>query len=308
MLKAVIAAVKKVAQQEIMPRYLKVAHQRKTDGSIFTEADIAAQTALVSALKQIHDYPVLGEEMLPEQQEALWRTGEDGLWCIDPIDGTSNFFNGLPYFAVSVALMRGGQSVLGVIYDPVADEMFWAERGKGAYLNGEPMPIKECAPEFHHAMAAIDFKRLKPNLAQQLVASPPFASQRNFGASTLDWCYVAAGRAREGAGARGPPRARPRALPRTGRGRRPGGRPARPRSRWRRLDPRLATSSRRRAPTLAARSPARPLPGHGSADRGPARRGGPPHLRGFDGVDRMAPLRPGPRQGQFLPRPSPTSP
>jgi myo-inositol-1(or 4)-monophosphatase len=194
MLQSVIDAVRKVAQQEIMPRYLKVAHECKTDGSIFTEADVAAQTALVSALQQIHDYPALGEEMLPEQQEALWHAGEEGLWCIDPIDGTSNFFNGLPFFAVSVALMRGGQSVLGVIYDPVADEMFWAERGKGAYLNGEPMPIKECATEFHRAMAAIDFKRLKPNLAQQLVATPPFASQRNFGASTLDWCYVAAGR------------------------------------------------------------------------------------------------------------------
>jgi len=194
MLKSVIEAVKKVAQQEIMPRYLKVAHQRKTDGSIFTEADIAAQNALVSALQQIGDCPVLGEEMPAERQEALWRAGEEGLWCIDPIDGTSNFFNGLPYFAVSVALMRHGRSVLGVVYDPVADEMFWAERGSGAFLNGEPLPIKEQAPEFPRAMAAIDFKRLEPNLAQQLVASPPFASQRNFGASTLDWCYVAAGR------------------------------------------------------------------------------------------------------------------
>jgi len=194
MLQAVIEVVKKVAQQEIMPRYLKVAHQRKTDGSIFTEADIAAQNALVSALQQIHDYPVLGEEMPAERQEALWRAGEEGLWCIDPIDGTSNFFNGLPYFAVSVALMRHGRSVLGVVYDPVADEMFWAERGSGAFLNGEPLPIKEQAPEFPRDMAAIDFTRLEPNLAQQLVASPPFASQRNFGASTLDWCYVAAGR------------------------------------------------------------------------------------------------------------------
>ncbi len=194
MIQAVIDAVRKVAQQEIMPRYLKVAHQRKTDGSIFTEADLAAQTALVSALRHIRDYPVLGEEMSPEQQEALWHAGEDGLWCIDPIDGTSNFFNGLPYFAVSVALMRGGRSVLGVVYDPVADEMFWAGQGKGAYLNGVPLPIKEQVPDFHHAMAAIDFKRLEPDLAQKLVALRPFSSQRNFGASTLEWCYVAAGR------------------------------------------------------------------------------------------------------------------
>lgn len=194
MIQSVIQAVKTVAQQEVMPRYLKVAHQRKIDGSVFTEADIVAQTALISALGAICDCPVLGEEMTVEQQEALWRAGEDGLWCIDPIDGTSNFVNGLPYFAISVALMRGGRSVLGVVYDPVADEMFWAERGKGAYLNGEPLPIKERAPELRHAMAAIDFKRIQPHLAQQLVASPPFASQRNFGASTLDWCYVAAGR------------------------------------------------------------------------------------------------------------------
>ncbi|MDD5329629.1 MAG: inositol monophosphatase family protein [Sulfuricella sp.] len=194
MLTAVIEAVKTVARQEIMPRYLKVAHQRKTDGSVFTEADIAAQTALIAALRKICDCPVLGEEMAPEQQEALWREGDRGMWCIDPIDGTSNFVNGLPYFAVSVALMRQGESVLGVVYDPVADEMFWAERGKGAFLNGVPLPIKERAPELRHAMAAIDFKRLDPKLAQRLVAAPPFASQRNFGASTLDWCYVAAGR------------------------------------------------------------------------------------------------------------------
>ncbi len=194
MLRSVIEAVKTVARQEIMPRYLKVAHQRKTDGSVFTEADIAAQTALIAALRGICDCPVLGEEMSPERQEALWQEGEQGMWCIDPIDGTSNFVNGLPYFAVSVALMRHGRSVLGVVYDPVADEMFWAERGKGAFLNGVPLPIKERAPELRHAMAAIDFKRLDPKLAQRLVAAPPFASQRNFGASTLDWCYVAAGR------------------------------------------------------------------------------------------------------------------
>jgi myo-inositol-1(or 4)-monophosphatase len=115
MLTAVIEAVKTVARQEIMPRYLKVAHQRKTDGSVFTEADIAAQTALIAALRGICDCPVLGEEMALEQQEALWREGDRGMWCIDPIDGTSNFVNGLPYFAVSVALMRQGKSVLGVV-------------------------------------------------------------------------------------------------------------------------------------------------------------------------------------------------
>jgi len=195
MLHAVIEAIKAVAQTEIMPRYLRVARQRKHDGSLFTEADIAAQSALTSALRTISGLPVLGEEMPPEQQQDLWRQANaEGLWCIDPIDGTSNFTNGLPYFAVSVALIRGGRSVLGVVYDPAGDEMFWAEKGAGAYLNGVRLPIKEFTPTLRHAMAAIDFKRLDSELARQLVYAPPFSSQRNFGASALDWCYVAAGR------------------------------------------------------------------------------------------------------------------
>ena len=194
MLQALIHAIKDMAQREIMPRYLKVAHEHKTDGSILTEADIAAQTALITSLRTICDCPVLGEEMTQEQQEDIWATASDCLWCIDPIDGTSNFVKGLPYFAVSVALMRHGRPVLGAVYNPVADEMFWAEQGQGAYLDDERLPIKETVPELRHAMAGIDFKRLDRGLARQLAEAPPFSSQRNFGASALDWCYVAAGR------------------------------------------------------------------------------------------------------------------
>ena len=137
MLKAVVAAVKLVAAEEIMPLYMKVAHQRKSDGSLCTEADMAAQLALAKKLQAILNVPVLGEEMPAEEQHAIWQAGNEGLWCIDPIDGTSNFVRGLPYFAVSVALLREGKSVLGVVYDPVADEAFAAEQGKGAFLNSE---------------------------------------------------------------------------------------------------------------------------------------------------------------------------
>jgi len=69
-----------------------------------------------------------------------------------------------------------------------------AERGAGSFLNGERLPIKERVPKLGHAMAEVDFKRLTPALAKALAVSPPYASQRNFGASTLEWCYVAAGR------------------------------------------------------------------------------------------------------------------
>ena len=95
MLQSVIEVVKSVAQSEIMPRYLKVARQHKADGSLCTEADIASQAALTKGLQQILNCPVLGEEMPFEQQKKQWEAGADGLWCIDPIDGTSNFVNGL---------------------------------------------------------------------------------------------------------------------------------------------------------------------------------------------------------------------
>ncbi|HEU0282310.1 MAG TPA: inositol monophosphatase family protein [Gallionella sp.] len=193
-LKAVVAAVKLVAAEEIMPRYLKVAHQRKGDGSLCTEADIAAQTALTKKLQAILNVPVLGEEMPAGEQHTIWQSGDDGLWCIDPIDGTSNFVRGLPYFAVSVALLRKGKSLLGVVYDPVADEVFAAESGKGAFLNGEILVKREAAGSLQQALANVDLKRLGAKLVTQLSSNPPYSSQRNFGASALDWCYTAAGR------------------------------------------------------------------------------------------------------------------
>ncbi len=194
MLKAVVAAVKLVAAEEIMPRYLKVSHQRKSDGSLCTEADVAAQNALTKKLQAILNVPVLGEEMTAEEQHAIWQSGDAGLWCIDPIDGTSNFVRGLPYFAVSVALLREGKSVLAVVYDPAADEAFAAEQGRGAFLNGEKLIGREAAGSLELALANVDLKRLSNKLVAQLATAPPYCSQRNFGASALDWCYTAAGR------------------------------------------------------------------------------------------------------------------
>ena len=130
MLKAISAAMKLVAEHDIMPRYMRVGHQHKLDGSLCTEADLAAQEALIKRLQAIHNVPVLGEEMTGAQHEDIWGDGKHELWCIDPIDGTSNFVHGLPYFAISVALIRDGKSVLGVVYDPVAKECFAAERGR----------------------------------------------------------------------------------------------------------------------------------------------------------------------------------
>jgi myo-inositol-1(or 4)-monophosphatase len=194
LLKAVVAAARLAAAEEIMPRYLKVAHQRKSDGSLCTEADVAAQEMLTRKLQGLLNVPVIGEEMAEAEQVASWAHGAEGVWCIDPIDGTSNFVRGLPYFAVSVALIREGKPVLGVVFDPVGDEAFAAEAGRGVYLNGEKLPQRKVAGSLDTALACVDMKRLDTALVSCLAVNPPYSSQRNFGASTLDWCYTAAGR------------------------------------------------------------------------------------------------------------------
>ncbi len=192
--RALEAVVRETAQAVIMPRYLMAVRERKADGSLFTQADVAAQTALSAHLRELVDRPVLGEEMSAEEQARLWSEGADGLWCIDPIDGTTNFINGIPFFGVSVAYMAGGETEVGVVYNPVTDESFCAARGVGAWLNGLELPLRRAAATLKDAVAGVDFKRITHRLGDELAVRPPYYSQRNFGSSALEWCFVAAGR------------------------------------------------------------------------------------------------------------------
>ena len=116
------------------------------------------------------------------------------MWCLDPLDGTSNFAAGIPYFCVSLALLSQGEVRLGMVYDPLRDECFAASRDEGAVLNGEPLTVVESGLPLERATALIDFKRLSPELATRLVCDIPYASQRSFGSVALDWCWLAAGR------------------------------------------------------------------------------------------------------------------
>ncbi|WP_281361463.1 inositol monophosphatase family protein [Chitinibacter bivalviorum] len=193
-LQALINIAREVAATEVMPRYQKVVAEVKHDGSLFTEADLAAQTALQRLLPLLVDCPVLGEEMSQSEQEKLWEDHPAGLWIVDPIDGTSNFAHGLPYFAVSIALYREHRPVLGVVYIPVLDECFAAEAGCGAWLNSERLPLLNDDKILKHAMASIETKWLSGHLATRVVTVNPYHSHRNFGASTIDWCWLAAGR------------------------------------------------------------------------------------------------------------------
>lgn len=194
-LEEIVPLVKAVAREELLPRFTRTASRLKADGSIVTEADLAVQRRLAEILGERYpDIPLLGEEMDESQQRALLAGSAQGLWCLDPVDGTSNYAAGLPLFCISLGLLVGAEPVLGLVYDPIRDECFTAARGQGAHLNGE---LLRCQPQripVRRCLAMVDLKRLDRGLATELVARPPYSSQRYLGSGALEWCWLAANR------------------------------------------------------------------------------------------------------------------
>jgi len=183
------------AEQELLPRFTGGERREKQDGSVITEADLAMQARLRAELaKHWPDYPMLGEEMDEDTQRRMLHSDAPGLWCVDPLDGTSNFAAGIPFFAVSVALLQKGQPVLGVVYDPARRECFWAAQGRGAWCKDARLYSRKSGISLAQTIALIDFKRLNSALARRLAEQPPYSSQRSFGSVALDWCWIAAGR------------------------------------------------------------------------------------------------------------------
>ena len=183
------------ADEELMGRFNHVGARIKADGSLVTEADLAMQERMQRELAGIcPDYGFLGEEMEPGQRRfPLIRPGA-GFWVLDPLDGTSNFVNGIPYFAVSLALMIENRVERAVVYDPVRRELFHAAAGQGAWLNGRELKRHAAPPALRLAIGLVDFKRLPAELSRRLVIAPPYGSQRSFGSVALDFCWIAAGR------------------------------------------------------------------------------------------------------------------
>ncbi len=186
-----------VSKNIILP-YFGCAHEtKKKDGSLLTEIDVQAHTELIRKLTQIVDFPVLSEELTVSEQQAILNMECQSYWCIDPIDGTSNFVAGIPYWCVSIALVVEGQVKLGVVYDANRNECFSATISSATFLNRQPLQLnkpKTTITELKDCMAMIDFKRLQSIIAQKIVTNPPYRSQRSFGASALDLCWIAAER------------------------------------------------------------------------------------------------------------------
>ncbi len=193
----------KVSSEVLMPNFSKVKVDVKNDGSWVTIADQMAHQMLINVLPKLADYPVLSEELSSEQQQQIISEGNSSYWCVDPLDGTSNFTQGIPYWCISIALIVEGKIKLGVIYDPNRKECFAATDVSKTTLNGNELegeqidrldPDLDQISDLKSAMGLIDFKRLNSSTVYKIASNPPYRSQRSFGAGALDFCWIAANR------------------------------------------------------------------------------------------------------------------
>ncbi len=159
-------------------------------------ARIVQQTIVDEILQDFPEHAILAEESdTPPPDDA------DPLWIVDPIDGSLNFLQGLPLFAMSVAFRRKGIYRVGVVYDPCRDELFQGVQGRGARLNDEPIVIEqigEAMDAFENALLGMDLAREGPRRVQSLLLAQFLATHtlglNVMGAPSLSLCYLAAGR------------------------------------------------------------------------------------------------------------------
>ncbi len=170
----------------------ETAATKSSPTDVVTAADRAVERLLLDGLRGARpDDCVLGEE-------GASRPGSTGLrWVVDPIDGTVNYLYGLPHFAVSIAVEQDGDSLVGVVLDPVKDELFTAVRGRGAFLAGRRLACTQVA-DLGQALVSTGFgydaRRRAAQAALLPVVLPRVRDLRRFGSSALDLCAPAAGR------------------------------------------------------------------------------------------------------------------
>jgi myo-inositol-1(or 4)-monophosphatase len=153
----------------------------------------AEETLYEELIKARPGYGFIGEE-------AGTREGTDkaNVWIVDPLDGTTNFLHGIPHFAVSIALQRDGALVAGIVYNPANDDLFLAEKGKGAYLNDQRLRVA-ARKKLNESVIGCGLPHIGRGdfdvATQELSAiQPQVAGVRRFGAAALDLAWVAAGR------------------------------------------------------------------------------------------------------------------
>jgi len=170
----------------------------KGDIDLVTESDLASEKLIIERIKSHYPrHAILAEESGSTAGVEVVPGKSEWQWIIDPLDGTTNYAHGYPCFCVSIALERAGAIEVGVIYDPTRDEMFAAERGQGATLNGRRVRVST-VDELNSAMLCTGFPydvRTRPHFAREF-ANFTMAAQavRRDGSAAIDLAYVACGR------------------------------------------------------------------------------------------------------------------
>jgi len=165
--------------------------QKKGPRDIVTDADLAAEEAIIETItSHFPDHSICSEE------KPFHKGNSSYTWYIDPLDGTTNYFHRLPFFCASVALAEREKLILGVVYEPLGKRLFWAEKGKGAYLNGKPLRVSPTL-SLEDSLIGMDIPRSQalrfsfgsifPKLMEKA------GTIRTMGSAVLGLCFVAAG-------------------------------------------------------------------------------------------------------------------
>lgn len=178
----------------LLSRYFerRVVAERKGEYDLVTEADRASEALVVERLRAYYpSHTIVAEEGGGIESSSEYR------WYVDPLDGTTNFAHSYPMFAVSIGLERAGEPVAAIIYDPVRDEMFAAERGGGAYLNNHRIHVSS-APRVADSLLATGFPNIQRNGSYNIHFYHQLAMAshgvRRSGSAAIDLAYVACGR------------------------------------------------------------------------------------------------------------------
>ncbi len=186
---------------ELMARRDSFVSREKAFKDLVTDADLASQAAIRRILSaEFPDDAFVGEEEGENEPPASVRQGKTdapACWVVDPLDGTVNYVHRMPGFAVSIGYYSAGKMMLGVIYDPVSDELFHAVDGRGAFLNGRTMRVSSCG-DIRDSLIACSFpagiKGDSPEIGRFARVLEQSQSVRRLGSCALNMCYVADGR------------------------------------------------------------------------------------------------------------------
>ena len=166
----------------------------KGPGDFVTSADKRTEKIIIEELQKAHpDYGIITEET-----GIINKSNTKNRWIIDPIDGTMNFLNGVPQFAISVGYEENGEIVCGVIFNPIMNEMFCAEKGNGAYLNNSRIRVSN-KQKIKDALLVtggpkVDSKIKNKIFSEYISVSNNVSNVRKFGSAALDMAYVSCGR------------------------------------------------------------------------------------------------------------------